>query len=59
MSTPTSDFKILGVPPAGWLLVSVVPPDEGAAPRAKQRCLHPRRPFDKKCVDCPDKRAGR
>jgi hypothetical protein len=33
--------------------------DEGAAPRAKQRCLHPRRPFDKKCVDCPDKRAGR
>ncbi|KDO16858.1 hypothetical protein SPRG_17660 [Saprolegnia parasitica CBS 223.65] len=22
----------------------------------KQRCLHPRRPFENKCVDCPDKR---
>lgn len=41
--------------PAGWLIVEVCAPEEGAAKR-KQRCLHPRRPWDKKCVDCPDKR---
>ncbi|KAF0698952.1 Aste57867_10443 [Aphanomyces stellatus] len=28
----------------------------GRRERKKQRCLHPRRPFDKKCVDCPDRR---
>ncbi|OQR92409.1 hypothetical protein THRCLA_08714 [Thraustotheca clavata] len=22
----------------------------------KQRCLHPRRPFEKKCIDCPERR---
>jgi len=46
------------VPPAGWVIVGVCEPEPGAGKRPKQRCLHPRRPKDKKCVDCPDKRAG-
>lgn len=40
--------------PQGWLIVEVVPEDSRG--RVKQRCLHPRRPYAKKCVDCPDKR---
>lgn len=41
--------------PAGWLIVEVCAPEAGVK-KAKQKCLHPRRPFNKKCVDCPDKR---
>jgi hypothetical protein len=62
MAMPVNELVLLrrdmSVLPAGWLLIEVVPPDAGVT-KAKQRCLHPRRPFDKKCVDCPDKRAGR
>lgn len=42
------------VPPQGWVIVRAVQPL--GARRPKQRCLHPQRPYSKKCVDCPDKR---
>jgi len=46
------------IKPQGWIIVRVADADLMEKPK-KQRCLHPRRPWDKKCVDCPDKRLGR
>jgi hypothetical protein len=60
---PVNELVLLrrdpSVPPAGWVIVEVCQPAAGAGNKPKQRCLHPRRPYDKKCVDCPDKRLGR
>ncbi|KAJ1618475.1 ankyrin repeat-containing domain protein [Pavlovales sp. CCMP2436] len=56
---PVNEFVLLrrdpDVKPSGWVIVEVCKPETGVK-KAKQRCLHPRRPWDKKCVDCPDKR---
>ncbi|OQR82780.1 hypothetical protein ACHHYP_15550 [Achlya hypogyna] len=50
--TPINATLELSLTDDRWYIVSA----PVAKRPAKQRCLHPRRPFDKKCVDCPERR---